>query len=193
MNEETPPAPKLNLYQKIIAIAAAAEKMRKDGTNTHHKYKFFSHGLVTATVRDLMLEHGLVTHVTMRDGSCVVTLINAESPHPDEMTGSFDVPRPNDQPQSTGAIMSYAVKLMYQKTFMLEDADTPDVETMQPKNKPAETKDFDNVLRLLKDASGKDELSAIARDLDQSKFSKDQWNTLSNTYKERLSAVSESK
>lgn len=185
--------PKLNLYQKIVAVAGAAEKLRKDGYNTHHKYKFFSHAAVTAAVRDLMLQHGLVTHVTMRDGSCVVTIIDAESPSPDEMSGSFDIPRPNDQPQSTGAIMSYAVKLMYQKTFMLEDEATPDVEAMQPKNKPAQTKDYDNVLKLMQDASSLAELSAIVTDLDQNGFSKDQWNKLSTTYKDRLKAVSESK
>jgi hypothetical protein len=198
----------VNLMQKIVVVAQGVEKMRKDGSNTHHKYKFFSHGLVTATVRDLMLEQGLVTHVTMKDGSCVVRIFNADplltvegkviqqtngAPLHEMIESTFDIPRPNDQAQSTGAIVSYAVKTMYQKTFMLEDVETPDPETMAPKNKPAEKQSFEVQLQLVTDASSLEELSAAVKDLDQASFSKDQWNQLSTTYKERLKTMKEKK
>jgi len=178
----------MNLHQKILSIAAKAESIRKDGYNQHHKYKFHSHGAVTAAVRDLLLEHLVATEVTMRDGACVVTLVNAEAIE-ERVESAFDVPRPNDQPQSTGAIVSYAVKLCYQKTFLLED-EAQDVEAMKPKALPAGN--VDATLTSIAMAKTKDELDLIARNLDQGAFSKDQWNQLANMYKERLNAIVDS-
>lgn len=174
----------MSIHKKFLLIAAAAEKLRKDGYNQHHKYKFHSHGAVTAAVRDLLIEHGITTTITMRGGSCVVRLTDVEGEH---VESEIDVPRPNDQPQSTGIIMSYAVKLVYQKTFLLED-ETQDAETAK-KVETAPSGEFDKLLQLLKDASSREELSKVASGLDQTKFSKDQWNKLSNQYKETLNAV----
>jgi hypothetical protein len=181
----------MNLFEKIVAISAAVEKLRKDGNNSHHKYKFFSHSIVTESVRDLLIEHKIVTHVTMHDGSCRVELIDADDPAGLRLSGVFDVPRPNDQPQSTGAIISYAVKFFYMKTFMLQDVETPDIESMQPRAKQTEAPavDFDKMLQLLKDASSKEELGKVVEGLDQNKYSKTQWNQLSAQYKETLNAV----
>ena len=177
----------MNLFEKIVAITASVEKLRKDG-QVPNKYKFFSHANVTESVRDLMVEHKIVTCVGMVAGSCQVVLVDADDPSC-TISGIFDVPRPNDQPQSTGAIISYAVKIFYQKTFMLQDVDTPDVENMPKRNKPAEKADFSNVLQLMKDASSIEELGKVAEGLDQNSFSKEQWNELSQTYKTRLKEV----
>jgi hypothetical protein len=179
----------MNLHQKIIAIAKEAAAVGKDGFNQHHKYKYHSHGAVTAAVRDLLIQHGVVTEVSMRDGACVVTLVNAEEPAKERVECALDVPRPNDQPQSAGVIISYAVKVCYQKLFLLED-DSQDAEAVKPKPKPAEN--FDATLTAIATAKNKDVLDSLARSLDQGAYSKEQWNQLANMYKEKLNAVANS-
>ena len=178
----------MNLHEKILSIAGKVEAVRKTGYNQHHKYKFHSHNAVTAAVRDLLLEHKLVTEVTMRDGACVVTLVDVEGDG--RLEGAFDIPRPNDQPQSTGAIVSYAIKLMYMKTFMMED-ESPDAENIKPKV-TTDQGTFDRKLTELATTKTKDALDTFARGLDQSDYSKDQWKQLSDMYKERLNAIANS-
>lgn len=178
----------MNLHEKIIAIAAEAEQVRKDGYNQHLKYKFHSHGAVTAAVRDLLIKYKVATETTMREGSCVVTLVDAEGEG--RVESSFDVPRPSDQPQSTGIIMSYAVKLCYQKVFMLED-ETQDAETV--KKAPAkDAPNFDADLTALASVKTKQDLDAYAQNVDQFKYSKSQWEQLVAIYKEKLNAIDNS-
>ena len=175
----------MNLHEKLIAITAAAEAIRKDGDNKHFKYKFHSHHVVTAAVRDLLIEHKVATEVTMREGSCVVTLVNAEDPT-QRVESALDIPRPDErQPQSTGVIMSYAVKLCYLKTFLLED-DSQDVETVKPRVTAG--KDPAPLMTRMAQAD-REELDRLAAEVDAGEYTKDDWKKVTTLYKERIHAI----
>ena len=176
----------MNLYEKIITICSEVEQVRKTKPTSGLKYAYHSHTAVLDAVRDLLIKNGIVTLVSMEGGSCVVTLTDGET----SLVSTLDVPRPNDMPQSTGAIISYAVKIVYQKTFMIQD-DSPDVENMKPRALPV-ANSIDSILTQIAQAPDKESLDTLARNLDESSYSKEQWRQLANMYKERLNAVANS-
>lgn len=124
---------KKNIHQRIAAVMSAAsyiQKERKTGMN----YTIVSHDAVTAKVRPVLLENGIVyypircdhTHNGNRaECSMTVRFVNVDEPSDfiDVQTFGYGV---DPQDKGPGKAMSYAVKYALLKALGLETGDDAD-------------------------------------------------------------------
>lgn len=126
-----------NVHQRLAAVMGEVDyiqKEKKHGMN----YTIVSHDAVTAKVRPVLLEHGIVyypvrcehTHNGNRaECSLTVRFVNIDEP-----SDFFDVPTfgygIDPQDKGPGKAMSYAVKYALLKALGLETGDDPDTESV---------------------------------------------------------------
>lgn len=127
----------LNVHQRLAAAMGEVDyiqKEKKQGMN----YTIVSHDAVTAKVRPVLLNHGIVyypvrcEHVhngNRAECSLTVRFVNIDQP-----TDFFDVPTfgygIDPQDKGPGKAMSYAVKYALLKALGLETGDDPDNESV---------------------------------------------------------------
>lgn len=126
----------MNIYQKISAIMKAVSYLSKDDTVAFNntKYKAVSEEKVTSTVREKLIEQGLVifpiaqTH--KREGTLTTVdvtyrIVNAEKP--DEFIDVVSSGTGADtQDKGVGKAMTYAYKYMLLRTFAIPTGEDPD-------------------------------------------------------------------
>lgn len=131
---------KPNIYQRILAVAADVAYVKKDATvsaGSGGSYKGVSHDAVMAVLRGAMIKHGIALSVTQtaehitdgqtRSGAAkiryaawyTVTLTNADDPK-EAVSQSIHVHAEDSGDKAPGKSLSYAVKMLLLKTFMLE-------------------------------------------------------------------------
>ncbi len=128
-----PNAPKLNIAQRISAVMGAVDyvqKEKKQGMN----YSIVSHDAVTAKVRPLLHEHGVVyyprdLHVN-QDGNRTEAKFTVRFENIDDRSDFIDVETfgygVDPQDKGPGKAMSYGVKYALLKLLGLETGDDPD-------------------------------------------------------------------
>lgn len=126
----------MNIYQKISAIMKSVSYLSKDDTVAFNKtkYKAVSEEKVTSTVREKLIEQGLVifpiaqTH--KREGTLTTVdvtyrIVNAEKP--DEFIDVVSSGTGADtQDKGVGKAMTYAYKYMLLRTFAIPTGEDPD-------------------------------------------------------------------
>ena len=137
-------ADKPNIYQRLHAVMGEVDyvqKEKKAGMN----YTIVSHDAVTAKVRPILHQHGIVYHPHsldyVQDGnrtqvSLVVRFVNVDQP-----SDFVDVPclgfGIDTQDKGPGKAVSYAVKYALLKALGLETGDDPDTEAQTPPHETA--------------------------------------------------------
>lgn len=126
----------MNIYQKISAIMKSVSYLSKDDTVAFNKtkYKAVSEEKVTSTVREKLIEQGLVifpiaqTH--KREGTLTTVdvtyrIVNTEKP--DEFIDVVSSGTGADtQDKGVGKAMTYAYKYMLLRTFAIPTGEDPD-------------------------------------------------------------------
>ena len=131
---------KLNIYQRILAVSAEVAYVKKDARVTAGSagnYMGVSHDAVMSALRGAMIRHGIALSVTqtaehITDGQTksgapkiryaawyTMTLINADDPE-QTVAQSIHVHAEDGGDKAPGKSLSYAVKMLLLKTFMLE-------------------------------------------------------------------------
>lgn len=126
-NEETKSKGK-NLLQRLHAIMAEAGRVEKEDKKVNNQYKFVSHDAVTNMIRPLLIEHGVLSIPRVvghrQDGNTTeadmeVTFYNIDKPDESITVPGFGY-GVDTQDKGPGKAMSYAVKMLFLKTFCLE-------------------------------------------------------------------------
>jgi hypothetical protein len=139
-----PPEPRdtsLNVLQRLHAVMADLGYVQKTGRTAKEAggYTFVKHDEVTAAVRPLFVEHGIVSLPTVvdhhRDGNQTtlvvdVTFVNIDLPT-DFVTVRAVGYGIDKQDKGPGKAMSYAVKYALLKTLSLETGDDPEVDEVE--------------------------------------------------------------
>lgn len=126
-----------NVHQRLAAAMADVsyiQKERKQGMN----YTIVSHDAVTAKVRPVLLQHGIVYYPVrcehVHNGNRAECAMTVRFVNIDEPTDFFDVPTfgygIDPQDKGPGKAMSYAVKYALLKALGLETGDDPDQESV---------------------------------------------------------------
>jgi hypothetical protein len=151
---------KKNLYQRILAVMDEVGTIEKTGTNTTQNYKFIEQGVVVASLRPLLVKHGIVilpetnsntldrytTEKTDKYGTKQTTtvhanisskyhLINADDPN-DSKTVDWAGEALDYSDKATNKAMTASNKTFLMKLFNISDKEDPDQETIEaPKQK----------------------------------------------------------
>jgi len=145
----------LNIYQRIHAVMKKVDYVQKEEKKSGIQYRFVSHDAVTAAVRPLLVEEGVVYFpqnlAYKQDGNRTeVTLdlhfVNTDNPEDKLVVPSFGFGIDN-QDKGPGKAVSYAIKYALLKTFGLETGDDPESDSIDHKKqenkpKPAQTAAF---------------------------------------------------
>ena len=126
-----------NVHQRLAAAMADVsyiQKEKKQGMN----YTIVSHDAVTAKVRPVLLQHGIVYYPVrcehVHSGNRAECAMTVRFVNLDEPTDFFDVPTfgygIDPQDKGPGKAMSYAVKYALLKALGLETGDDPDQESV---------------------------------------------------------------
>jgi ERF superfamily len=176
----------LNLWQRIGKAQAAVDyiqKEKKSGMN----YSIVSHDAVTAKVRPVLVENGVLYYPVdiqhSQDGNRTQVKLTVRFVNVDKPEEHFDVPSLgygiDSQDKGPGKAISYAVKYALLKTLGLETGDDPDLDQnakheppvpMQAANgtigasKAANRQAYDRLVREIRNATGKAALEKIYRD-----------------------------
>lgn len=135
---------KPNIYQRILAVAAEVAYVKKDSrvsAGAAGNYMGVSHDAVMAALRGAMIAHGIALSVTqtaeqVTDGQTksgapkiryaawyTMMLINADDPE-QTVAQSIHVHAEDGGDKAPGKSLSYAVKMLLLKTFLLETGET---------------------------------------------------------------------
>ena len=118
----------LNIYQRIQLVMQEISYIKKGDDKVNNMYSFVSHDEVTARLHPLMVKHGIVcmTSITnhAQDGNrteatITLTFVNVDSPADKVEVGGFGYGI-DPQDKGPGKAVSYAVKVLLLKTFLLE-------------------------------------------------------------------------
>jgi len=129
----------LNIYQRINAVRKKVEYVQKDATvNGGGTYRAVTHDMVTAVLRDALIENGIVVITDQRMSESIpvgstkngapiiryeawyeVSFINIEKPD-DRLSIRVQAHANDSADKAPGKAMSYAVKYAMLKTFSLE-------------------------------------------------------------------------
>lgn len=131
----TTPDTKPNILQRINAVMKAVDYIQKE-KKAGMRYSIVSHDAVTAKVRPLMVEHGIVYYPSelrceqvgnRTQASMSVRFVNIDDPSDfiSVETAGYGI---DDQDKGPGKAISYAVKYALLKAFGLESGDDPDLE-----------------------------------------------------------------
>ncbi len=126
---------KPNILQRINAVMKAVDYIQKE-KKAGMRYSIVSHDAVTAKVRPLMVEHGIVYYPSelrceqvgnRTQASMSVRFVNIDDPADfiSVETAGYGI---DDQDKGPGKAISYAVKYALLKAFGLESGDDPDLE-----------------------------------------------------------------
>lgn len=131
---------KRNIYQRILAVAADVAYVKKDvrvSAGSAGSYSGVSHDAVVAALRGSMIKHGVAMSVTQtaeqvtdgqtRSGASKIryaawytmTLTSADDPE-QSVAQSIHVHAEDSGDKAPGKSLSYAVKMLLLKTFLLE-------------------------------------------------------------------------
>jgi hypothetical protein len=131
--EETKRDLKLNVYQRLHEVMKRVSYVQKE-SKKGMRYSIVSHDAVTALVRPLLVEFGVVYTASVREQKRVgnmtevladVTFTNIDNPD-DKITVTMLGQGIDDQDKGPGKAISYAVKYALLKTLGLETGDDPD-------------------------------------------------------------------
>ena len=122
---------KLNVHQRILAIMEAVSYIKKTDKKVNNQYTFVSHDDVTAMLHPLLVEHGLTCLTSVLDHSqegnrtgVTISLLFTNVDDPRDSVTVFGFGHGIDpQDKGAGKALSYAVKSLLLKTFMLETGD----------------------------------------------------------------------
>lgn len=117
-----------NIYQRILGVMNDISYVKKGDTKVNNQYTFVGHDAVAAALHPLMVKHGIVCLTSIighsQDGnrteaSIKIELINTDNSEDKvELTGfGYGI---DSQDKGPGKAVSYAVKILLLKTFMLE-------------------------------------------------------------------------
>ena len=132
-----------NLQQRILAVMGEVGYVQKDAvvSTGGGSYRGVTHDAVAAMLRGAMAKHGIAMHVTQSGSDTVegqtrsggakiryagwydVTLINADNPD-DRQTARIEAHAEDGGDKAPGKALSYAVKMLLLKWFMLETGES---------------------------------------------------------------------
>lgn len=132
----TAPTP-TNIHQRLAAVMRDVSYIRKEAKQGMN-YTIVSHDAVTAKVRPVLLQHGIVYYPVRCEyahngnrAECAMTVrfVNIDDPadHFDVPTFGYGV---DSQDKGPGKAMSYAVKYALLKALGLETGDDPETESV---------------------------------------------------------------
>lgn len=175
----------LNLWQRIGKSQAAVDyiqKEKKSGMN----YSIVSHDAVTAKVRPVLVENGVLYYPInieySQDGNRTQVKLTVRFVNVDKPDEFFDVPSLgygiDSQDKGPGKAISYAVKYALLKTLGLETGDDPDLDqnvkhepqVMQAANgtpgasKAASRADYERISKAFQNAAGMQALTKVYQD-----------------------------
>jgi len=137
MTEEntTTPAPKPNLLQRLNAVMKAVDYVQKE-KKAGMKYSIVSHDAVTAKVRPVLAEHGVVYYPhdlqVSQNGNRTEAKFKVRFANIDDRNDFIDVDTfgygIDEQDKGPGKAMSYGVKYALLKALGMETGDDPDYE-----------------------------------------------------------------
>lgn len=130
------------LVSRIHAAVSELGPLPKEGYNKHHKFDFHSHGDVTAHLKPVFAKHGIVMMVTtadfIRSGPDISFMVTVRLMSSDDANDALEMRMPAEhsatnskgrpEPVQTGIALSYAVKNVLLKMFMLTEHDTPEAD-----------------------------------------------------------------
>lgn len=190
------PAPEFrNIHQRMAAVMAKVAYIQKE-KKAGMRYSIVSHDSVTAKVRPLMVEHGIIyypMHITRSQSGnrtevdMIVRFVNIDDPmdNLDVYTTGYGI---DDQDKGPGKAMSYAVKYALLKALGLESGDDPDEDQDTPHL------DFlaKGLITAMSLATTADELAEVAQQIKTkaADLPAVQQQILRTEYKKRLAAVS---
>lgn len=141
--KETQPQAAKNLYQRIIAVMQEVGYVKKSATvsaGTGGSYSAVKHDTVSAVLRGPMSAHGIALHASLVASSLTegqtrsgghkiryeatydVTFINVDNPE-DRQTWRTEAHAEDGGDKAPGKALSYAVKMVLLKAFMLESGE----------------------------------------------------------------------
>jgi len=124
----------LNIYQRILAVMAELNYVRKTDKKVNNQYTFVTHDAVSEAIHPLLVKHGIVMLPSVtgwkQDGNrteadVTVAFVNADKPDDkvEIKTFGFGI---DPQDKGPGKAVSYATKYAVLKTFVLETGDDPE-------------------------------------------------------------------
>lgn len=124
----------LNIHQRILAIMAEVDSVRKEDKKVNNQYTFVSHDAVTALLHPQFVKRGIAVVPTVQeykvDGNRTevrmqVAFVNVDDPmnRLEIDTFGFGI---DSQDKGPGKAMSYAYKYALLKLFALETHDDPE-------------------------------------------------------------------
>ncbi|UNK39338.1 ERF family protein [Shinella sp. H4-D48] len=127
----------LNVHQRLAAAMGDVDYIQKEKRQGMN-YTIVSHDAVTAKVRPVLLNHGIVYYPVrcehVHNGNRAECSLTVRFVNIDEPTDYFDVPTfgygIDSQDKGPGKAMSYAVKYALLKALGLETGDDPDNESV---------------------------------------------------------------
>jgi len=125
----------IKLYQKISAVMRDVKYLSKDDRVEYNntKYKAISEEKVTSTVRESLIEHGLiilpVKQAHKRDGT--LSTVDTEYKIIDIETGAFEIivssgTGADTQDKGVGKAMTYSYKYLLLRSFAIPTGEDPD-------------------------------------------------------------------
>ena len=132
-----------NLHQRLHAVMGVVKYVQKDKKQGMN-YSVISHDVVTAKVRPVLVEHGIVYYPSAmaytQDGNRTQVELRLRFVNVDDPDDYIDVPGLgfgiDSQDKGPGKAVSYAVKYCLLKTLGLETGDDPDMESNEHKKEP---------------------------------------------------------
>jgi len=118
----------LNIHQRILAVMSEISYIQKGDKKVNNQYTFVSHDEVTARLHPLFVKHGIVclTSVTNHDQDgnrtevdITLQFVNVDNPEDNVFVHGFGHGI-DPQDKGAGKAISYAVKSLILKTFLLE-------------------------------------------------------------------------
>lgn len=122
---------KRNLHQRILAVMAEINYVRKEDKRVNNQYTFVSHDRVAEVLHPQLVKHGIVMIPSIaewrQDGNRTevqveVAFVNADDPT-DRITSRWLGFGIDPQDKGPGKAVSYATKYALLKTFVLETGD----------------------------------------------------------------------
>lgn len=142
------PTAKKNLWQRMHAVMADADRVSKDGqVKGGGNYKFVSHDAVTTEIRRHLVEHGVVAIPTLKafdsngnrvEATFTVRFVNIDDPTDFYEVDSFGFGI-DTQDKGPGKAYSYAVKYALLKAFCLPTGDDPERDSIEHKPRAKNT------------------------------------------------------
>lgn len=160
-----------NIHQRLLEVMKEVTYIQKEDKQVNNQYRFVSHDAVTAKVRPVFIEKGILVIPTVKeftqDGNriCVtmsIDFINVDNIN-DKITVEYIGHGIDTQDKGPGKAISYAVKYAYLKVLGLETGDDPERgnDDHLPENKVITPKV--NVPKLLSDKIAQELLNTIEK------------------------------